>query len=230
MNFKKTLLATLTTFMVGGVLISLNSRTDKSEFNLDATATDHRLYVVIKNAWFNNTNMYIWHDGTGGPAFDNAPEMTRILDDYYEDLYFYDVPVSATKFIVKRISGAINSSNFWQQTVDITIRYETPTVYYVKDNTGDNTKSQYDYWNTAAMNSGQLAAVLSRIDTCSPSYSSGFNAWPQLNTLFVSPSTYTGSTIVNDQLNYPSDPQRESTTITNKINRLTENYTRGTAT
>jgi hypothetical protein len=230
MNFKTTLSSILTILMVGGVFLSFNTRNDISEFNLDATATDHRLYVVIKNSWFNNTNMYIWHDGTGGAAFDNAPAMTRILDDYYEDLYFFDVPVSATKFIVKRIPGAISTGNFWQQTVDITIRYATPTVYFVKDNTGDNTKSQFDYWNTAPMNSGQLAAVLSWIDTCSASYSSGFNAWPQLNTLFVSPSAYTGSTPVNDHLNYPSDPQRESTTITNKVNRLTENYTRGSAT
>ena len=62
------------------------------------------------------------------------------------------------------------------------------------------------------MNGNELAQVLSHIQSCSSSYASGYNAWPQLNDLFVTPSTFTGNETVND--NVPP------TTINNKVAML----------
>ena len=68
------------------------------------------------------------------------------------------------------------------------------------------------------VSSEEAALVLNHIDSCSSSYAGGYNAWPpQLNDLFITPSTLDLNTVVTD--NFGGD-----TTIGNKTTWLANQY------
>jgi len=204
-----------------------------NKLNVEATQTSRRIYAYLEGGWDSGKVMFIhyWGDGVGN-TFNTAVQMTQVINDYYQSMFFIDLPIAATGFLVKdRAFG--NGGKNSNQSEDVSISSLFPTNNYkvleVSAWLGnDSTKRASRIKDNAPMNSGQLAAILSRIDTCSNDYAMGFNAWPQLNTLFISPSTYVGSTVVNDQLNFVT-PARDSTTISDKISRLVANYERGSA-
>ncbi len=143
--------------------------------------------------------------------------MTKVLDDYFQGLYYYDVPVSHTHIKIHELVDSTKASDSSEEAL-IAHTYAGNNYKAIKVNpwVNDNEPRKIYYWDTVPCNSGQLAAILSHIESCESSYSSGYNAYPQLMDLFVDPSTFDGNTQVNDK--------EVPTTITNKLNMLEKMY------
>lgn len=97
-----------------------------------------------------------------------------------------------------------------------------PEINYECQATRDLVKNMAKYWLSFGLDGFRLDAVKhiymkDDIDSCSSSYAGGYNAWPQLNDLFISPSTLDGSTVVPD--NFGDD-----TTIADKTAYLEAKY------
>jgi len=228
MNFKKTLLATLTTFMVGGVVLSVNQNT--SQFEPQAASTDKRIYVYLQGAWDGGDQMYIYYwGGSSSNTFNTAEQMTQVINNYWQGMFYFDVPSDTTNFLVKDRSNG-NGSKDSNQSVDISmssIFLTTPNNYKAVAISAwlgsDFTKRSATFVDNLGLSDSDVVALLNKIDTCSNSTANGFNAYPQIDDLFFTTNTFTGSTIVEDDFG-------DATTITNKKNRLSENYSRGSAT
>jgi hypothetical protein len=228
MNFKKALLTTLTTIMVGGVVLSANQNT--SQFEPQAAADDKRIYVYLEGAWDGGDQMFIvYWGGSTSNTFNTASAMTQVINNYWQGMFYYDVPVDTTNFLVKdRADG--NGGKFSNQSVDISmssIFLTGPTNYKAVAISAwigsDETKRNATAVDNLGLSNSDVVALLNKIDTCSTSTANGFNAYPQIDDLFFTTNTFTGSTTVEDDFG-------DSTTITNKKNRLSENYSRGSAT
>jgi hypothetical protein len=126
MNFKKTLLATLTTFMVGGVVLSANQNT--SQFEPQAATTEtNRIWVTVNNStWGSAGNTYLYvYGGTAGAVLQSWPGILLITggnstSTNYEtgnSKWYYDVATQYTKFFFTRRDPA-NINNEWDRTVD----------------------------------------------------------------------------------------------------------------
>jgi hypothetical protein len=182
--------------------------------------THRRVYAYLEGDW-SSPDMYIhYFGGASGTDWNNSPKMVRVLSDYWHGLWYYDVPVDVTAFVVKNTSGSVNKLS--DQSVDISIADlfldNDYKVAAVKAWVNDGAKRLVGFADNAPGNNGQVAEILAHIDSCSDSYASGYNAWPQLNDLFVAPSTLDGDTIVNDKFG-------EATTISNKVAMLQSQYT-----
>ncbi len=142
MNFKKTLLATLTTFMVGGVVLSANQNT--SQFEPQAATTEtNRIWVTVNNStWGSAGNTYLYvYGGTSGAVLANWPGILLITggnstSSNYEtgnSKWYYDVPTQYTKFFFTRRDPA-NVNTEWDRTVDFdTLDSNTPGYYFNLD-------------------------------------------------------------------------------------------------
>lgn len=181
-----------------------------------ATAqTQRRVYVYLAGGW-DSSNMYIHYwGGANGTTWGSNPAMTKVVSDYYQGLFYYDLNIDHTTFMVFANQNEGKESN---KSVDISVASlfvgSNPSntdykVAKVAAWVADGSKRLVSIENNAPMSSGQAAAVLNNINSCSTSFAGGFNAWPQLNDLFISPSTLIGSTVVTD--NFGND-----TTITDK--------------
>jgi hypothetical protein len=182
--------------------------------------TDRRIYVYLEGAWDNAGHMYIYYwGGAEGTTWLSCPEMTNVVSDYWQGLFYYDIPMDVTGFLVKDLTGdVIKLSN---QSADILVAdlfVETDyKVATVKGWVADENKRVVGTADNAPMSSLQAAAVLNNVNSCSSSYASGYNSWPQLNDLFISSSTLDGSTVVPD--NFGGD-----TTIAEKTAFLQTKY------
>jgi hypothetical protein len=226
MNFKKTLLATLTTFMVGGVVLSANQNT--SQFEPQAAADDKRIYVYLEGAWDGGDQMYIYYwGGSSSNTFNTAAQMTQVINNYWQGMFYYDVPSNTTNFLVRDRSGSYAGDK--NQSVDISMSaiFLTGPINYKAVAIGawvsDSSKRTATFVDNLGLSNSDVVALLNKIDTCSTSTANGFNAYPQIDDLFFTTNTFTGSTTVEDDFG-------DSTTITDKKNRLSENYSRGSAT
>ncbi|MDD3389666.1 MAG: hypothetical protein PHU10_05090 [Bacilli bacterium] len=183
------------------------------------TQTNSRIYVYLKGAWDNPGHMFIHYwGGSKGTTWGSLPEMTNVVGNYWEGLFYYDVPLDHTTFMVCAYAGDTDDKN---KSVDISISNLFLSGDYkvaaVSAFIGDGVKRTVENADDAPGSSTQVASVLNHIDSCSSSYASGYNAWPQLNDLFISPSTLDGATVVEDNFG-------DSTTITNKIAWLQAKY------
>lgn len=198
----------------------------RAEVRTEATTqTDRRIYVYLEGAWDidgGSIKMFIHYWGGSGPGttWTSCPEMTKVVSDYWQGLFYYDVPSDVTGFVVKNTTG--NVSKLSNQSADILVstlldgtNHKIPAV---KSRVNDGTKRVVANADTAPGNSGQIAAILNKINSCSDSFAGGYNAWPQLNDLFISPSSLTGSTVVVDDFG-------PDTTIANKVAYLEMQYT-----
>jgi hypothetical protein len=228
MNFKTTLSSILTILMVGGVFLSVNQNTSQFEPQA-ASDTNKRIYVYLEGGWDGGDVMYIYYfGGSSSTTFDTAVQMTQVINNYFQGLFYYDVPSDTTTFLVKdRASG--NGNKFSNQSVDVSmtsIFLTGPTNYKAVAISSwlgnDGTKRSATFVDNLGASSSDIALILNKIDTCSASTANGFNAYPQIDDLFFTTNNPTGSTVVDDDFG-------DATTITNKINRLSENYSRGSA-
>jgi hypothetical protein len=204
--FKKAFLMVLGLSMAIGLGIT-HSRLVTTETEAQTPQTHRRVYVYTKDDWAQAGDVFIHYwGGAEGTDWEASPQMEMVLNDYYRGMYYYDIPIDVTTFLVKDDPGTptIQSSNILISDVFPVDDFKIPSTW--EDGT---------HWaeNDAGMGSEQLAAVLNHIDSCSPSYAGGYNAWPQLNNLFVQPSTYEPSEIVTDNFG-------DSTTIGDKIDYI----------
>lgn len=145
--------------------------------------------------------------------------MTNVVSDYWQGLFYYDVPADVTSFLVKDSTGNVYKASNQSANIAISDLFLDGDykVAAVKAWVIDGNKRVVGAADNAPMSSLQAAAVLNNIDSCSSSYAGGYNAWPQLNDLFISPSTLDGSTVVPD--NFGDD-----TTIADKTAYLEAKY------
>ena len=206
--------------VVTGVSVFASSPKQVSDVEAVTAQTNQRIYVYLEGAWDNNGHMFIHYwGGPEGTTWDTCPEMMNVVSDYWQGLFYYDVPTDVTHFCVKDQSGEVSKTS--NQSSDIAVAdlfveldYKVATVKaWVKD----EANREAGVADNAPMSSLQAAAVLNHIDSCSTSYAGGHNAWPQLNDLFISPSTLDGSTVVTD--NFGDD-----TTIAAKTAYLQARY------
>jgi hypothetical protein len=143
MNFKKALLTTLTTIMVGGVVLSANQNT--SQFEPQAATTEtHRIWVDVNSSTWGsaNANTYLYvYGGTGDAVLEEWPGIHLITggnstSTNYEtgnSKWYYDVPTQYTKFFFTRRDPA-NINNEWSRTYDFDIiNADTPGYYFNLD-------------------------------------------------------------------------------------------------
>ncbi len=182
--------------------------------------TDRRIYVYLEGAWDNPGHMFIHYwGGASGTNWDSCPEMTNVVSDYWQGLFYYDVPADVTSFLVKDSTGNVSKAS--NQSADIAISdlfldgdYKVAAVKAWADDGNNRVVVAAD---NAPMSSLQAVAVLNNINSCSSSYASGYNSWPQLNDLFISSSTLDGSTVVTDNFG-------DATTIADKTAYLEAKY------
>lgn len=205
-----------------GVLGSIRFASKGFETNAVTVQTERRIYAYLQGDWTDDRMFIYYFGGSGytGPEWTACPEMTQVINDYWTGMFYYDIPVNATTFCVKKVSG--NVSKLSDQSVDIQVsdlfvgsNYKAAAIGAWVD---DLAKRTFTAADTAGGNDGQIAAILNNINSCTSSYASGYNAWPQINDLFILPSTLNGATVVTD--NFGPD-----TTITDKCNYLQTRYT-----
>lgn len=224
-NVKQLTLISVLSVLVFGTFVGITrSNMNKLEVPKISKAltmqTHRRVYAYLEGDWTLD-QMYIYYWGgssVGAPTFENPRLMTQVLDNYYEGLFYYDVPVDHTHCLFRKSSGAQDGNHNQSQDALIAHTYVGNNYKAIKVGpwTADGTKRTITYVDTVPINGNELAQVLSHIQSCSSSYASGYNAWPQLNDLFVTPSTFTGNETVND--NVPP------TTINNKVAMLEQEY------
>jgi len=207
---------TISLFSVGLIANSFRLLSDSKAATVQ---TDRRVYVYLEGDW-TVADMFIHYWGTGdGTTYDTAVQMTKVVSDYWQGLYYFDIAMDVTGFLVRKASGAFTKNS--DQSEDILVADLLVGTNYkavaVKAWVANTAKRAVEIVDTAPGNSGQVAAILNHIDSCSTSYAGGYNAWPQLNDLFISPSTLDGTTVVTD--NFGSD-----TTIAEKTAYLQTKY------
>jgi len=215
---------TLTFALIATASVSF-LRKDEAPSNLDVeaaptTQVSRRVYVVLEQNWGTGQMFIHYWGGDVGTTWASCPEMTKVVTDYHNGLFYYDIPSDVTSFLVKTVTGDTTKNS--DQSNDISISSIFPTNDYkaawINEWVADGTKRVVDSNDNLPSNSGQIAAVLNHIDSCSNSYAGGYNAWPQLNDLFISSSSYEGTTVVTD--NFGPD-----TTITDKVAYISNRYT-----
>ena len=232
MNLKKIITANSFLLILFGVLVNplrLNNQNLQSPIDTFASDSNKRIYAYLKGDWDDGDNMYIYYwGGSSSNTFETAAQMTKVISNYWEGLYIYDVPNDTTNFLVRDRSGAYAGEK--NQSVDISMNSlfisGTPDNFKALEVgawVNDNQKRTATFVDNLGLSTSDVVLLLNKINTCSTSTSFGFNAYPQINDLFFTTNTFTGSTTVDDDFG-------ESTTIDHKKQRLLENYNRGSAT
>lgn len=194
MNKRNAIFTIVGTLALGGaaLIAGVSLKATDNAKKVDATTSDHvRVYVYLDNGWtdWSGLTFYVHYwGGTTSSDWASCPSMTKVVSDYYQGLWFYDLPADTTGILIKTAAGNVDN---WRETenIDVTSYKPSDYVFYVKEAVSSNNKRWWDKVTTAGMNSGQLAAVLSTIHACDTDTGYGFNSWPQLNPLFVTPST-----------------------------------------
>jgi len=220
--FKKMSLLTLGLACAAGVIFAVGAKTDQTQIDANASTaqTERRVYVYLAGAW-DGSDMYIHYwGGVSGTDWNACPAMTKVVSDYYQGLFYYDISMDTTTFLVKSATGNVSKTSNQSQNISVTSLFVGSNYYVaaVAAWVDDGIARAVSFSDTLPMSSLQCAAVLNNINSCDSSYAEGYNAWPQLNDLFILPSTLDGSTVVTD--NYG-----DSTTISAKCAYLQNRYT-----
>lgn len=208
---------TISLFSVGLIANSFRLLSDSKAATIQ---NDRRVYAYLEGAWDNAGHMFIHYwGGASGTNWSSCPEMTNVVSDYWQGLFYYDVPADVTSFLVKDSTGNVSKASNQSANIAISDLFLDGDykVAAVKAWAGDGNNRVVVAANNAPMSSLQAAAVLNNVNSCSSSYASGYNSWPQLNDLFISSSTLDGSTVVPD--NFGGD-----TTIAEKTAFLQTKY------
>jgi hypothetical protein len=189
MNFKKTLLATLTTFMVGGVVLSANQNT--SLFEPQAATTETNRIWVVAGAWWTNdgaeTYLYAWKN-SDSTAFVEWPGFRLINPsssntnlDNANSTYYVDVPTTYDRFKLNRVQPG--TTNVWNESpVNNTIDGNTKNYKFEINGTAGINQFQGLTVNSFTANTTTLVTNLSQsIDTNGEACSNA-NAQTAINT------------------------------------------------
>lgn len=209
-----TLIKFLTVLVIGGGTIGASVAISSAQKNniVEAEAIGDndtiRIYAIMKDDWAYSSakNMYI-HVNAPGWEYNDSPQMNMILNDYYEGLFYYDVPSDFNVIVLKGVSG---STRYDYQTVDINksdvyspnndFNLGVYKVIYLEGTYSYGGKRNVSF-GYAPCSSAQAAEILKHeyIDSCSTSRANGYNAYPQLKKLFFDCSTWDDNTIVDNE-------------------------------
>ncbi len=204
MNFKKALLTTLTTIMVGGVVLSANQNT--SQFEADAIGDNmRRIYVYPENALNKDSwddyvlNIHYW-GGSSSSTYATAPAMILAVGDYYLGLLYYDIPADSTNFMIASFQGTANN---WQKSVDVALNDGNKFFGFklINDYEGGKVKV---FQENITMSSGQFTGILSKINSCGSGYASGYNSYEYLIRTFVKKADGTNIMGTGQQALFPT--------------------------
>jgi hypothetical protein len=204
-----------------GVGATLSSLSPSSEVEAATAQTNRRLYVYTKDGWNQDTPyIYYWGGGVASPNYNAAPAMTEVVNDWWNGLFYFDLPVAATNYLLKNAAYGDGTV----KTNDLNVADAFPPNDYKIVETWGGGGSVYAQPSLSNMDAGQFAAILSKIDSCSYSYASGVNAYPQINDLFYTNAdkTYHYNTDVPDQKNLANESI--NVTITDKYNFISARY------
>ncbi|MGI6644346.1 MAG: hypothetical protein ACOX28_01055 [Bacilli bacterium] len=189
MRRKRTLISTLIVGVAVAVAPFLPHKSTNTTAVKAAEPTTRRVYAVLKEVWFHNEQrMYIHYwGGDVETNWDNCPQMSVAVDNYWKGMFFFDVPANTTGCIFKSESGNVGEND---RTVDFELNQVfNESLFRVawveKDpNNFDYGKRQVNV-GEGPMDSLQFAGgILSRIDTCSNSYANGYNSYKQIMDCF----------------------------------------------
>ena len=205
--------------LLTGFIGVASTQKDTVEVEAATTQTHRRIYAWTKDSWTYNGNVYIYYWGGVSNDFNSPDQMTLVVNDHYNGLYYFDIPIGATHFLLKDAYLGDGSN----KTADVTVaNLFTTTDYLILETWGGG--SSLFLQTTVSLNNGQVQAILSKIDSCSNSYASGYNAWPQLDDLFITPNEgnlgFSGT-----YLNELSPYNNVQPTIGQKIAYLESSYT-----
>ncbi len=162
-------------------------------------ATTRRVYAVLKENWsHNDKKMYIHYwGGSSGTDWNNCPQMELAVNDYWNGVYYFDVPSDTTKCLFKAYSGNVNGNDQSNDLELSNIFGSLHRVPWVEKDPGNWDGHRKVGIGEASMSDMQFAGgILSRIDTCSSSYADGYNSYKQLMDCFVNCSNIPDSTVV----------------------------------
>ncbi len=198
-------------FVVLGGLVSIATVVGVfSDFNAiektvaeEPTDTDQkRIYVVLEDYWWTaNENfdgsLYMWYSNLG--TFENDVKMTLVgssnnteSSGFRYGLYYVDLPSSVSEIVVKAYTGTWTQD--WLQTVDYTLDNTEDYALYLWNDDYDGTDKRQMSGGIVSLGSEELYTLLTEhIDTCDPSILNGYNAYPQLYSIFLKDnSNYSG--------------------------------------
>jgi hypothetical protein len=197
---KKTLklgitVAALSCLGLGTVAVtSMLNKNQELSVNAGSTPTNYRIYLINEcDDWSSSAIYAHYWGGSSSSTWGSDPAMTKVVSDWSHGIWYYDIPFDTTGILFKTGAGNIPVLN---ETVDLLLSsYSSQTyVFYVKNDADPSSgKRWWDKMTTAGCNNGQLAAILGKLQVCEADYSFGYYAWPQVNKLFVRPSTYDGT-------------------------------------
>lgn len=158
--------------------------------------THRRVYAFIEGDWDNregdHNRMFIHYwGGSSGTDWNSKPQMTRVLDDYWRGLFYYDVPVDVTTVLFAAFTGEVGKDS--NQSDDVNISSLFPSGGFRAAKVGswvnDGNKRTVSIETEIGMSTAQFGAVLGHIDTCSSNHAYGFNSYPQIDALITSKSS-----------------------------------------
>ena len=216
-----------------------------------ATATvTRRFYFVVNKYWasWNGGEMYVhlWNGDKGSLDADVWTGAARELyHDYGNDnqgLWCVDVQakgVGSTLYAQVKSQNGSSGEYYSAPLLLPSLASKTSDVIYLNDGTnGDGNRNSS--LGTAGGTSGFVAVILEHIMSCSDSCADGYNAYPQLNADFLTPSSgeitaYGAGPLVDDfsladyeenERKYAGiSPTSDLTNVTDKIARLDYMYT-----
>lgn len=219
-------LATVGLVVALGTATVVTNKTHELPVTAATEQTHRRVYAFLQygKGW-DSSDIYIhyWNDPENPMTdWNNSPKMNLAVGDYHLGLFYYDVPVEATDLLFKDWAGVPSKKS--NQTADVVIAdlFTAPNylVAQIEGWVADVTPRAVTP-TTAPMSSEQFAGgILSRIDSCSTSYASGFNAYPQLKAAFYDASE------IDDNVTFDENVGGKATglTIGTKMAMLEANY------
>lgn len=186
-----------------------------------------RVYAFLAGDWdygnsYHDMFIHYW-GGNTGTSWSTCPKMTRVLDDYYKGLYYYDVPSDVTQCLFKDATGNTISNKSSNQSANIYLsKLKSGENYYAAEIGAwkSDSASRVVTFKNLPMSGAQFAASLSYIhyDTCAENSANGYLAYPQVKSLMADPTDKLGfSTVVNASAT-------EKTTIAQKLAKMEQMY------
>lgn len=166
-------------------------RIETRETNFATANITRRIYFIDKkdNWWEGKTlEIHVWGDSLTAEQYVVANKMN---DSYYRGLYYADISGVG---IGAAINAQVHVQNYgdaqwWSASQTLpSLAAKEADVISLDDGT-DGSGNRNSSLGTAPGSSGQVASFLDFISTCTASFASGYNAYPQLKANFIDPSS-----------------------------------------
>jgi hypothetical protein len=208
--FKKLTISSLSLIILSGIVLSVGT-SEPSEFNAQATVeTSRRIYVWVENEMnkdgWGDGGIYIHYwGGTASSTFASRPLMNTILGagDFFRGLFYYDIPSDSTTFIITADQAATPPE--WQQSDEVTLSATNRFKSFKLINSygGGSHGGRPGFFETSiSLGASQFVWVVSKIDSCSSDFASGFNHFKDLVRIYLFDNdSYTTSIMGSSEFN-----------------------------